>query len=79
MVSAWPERPNVKLVGVHDGMEAFALITTETERWRSAVNVWRISPARLRGGTRAASIKSWLCMEELPQRHGSSDLVAGRK
>jgi hypothetical protein len=34
-----------------------------------AVNVWRISPARLRGGTRAASIGSWLCMEESPQRH----------
>jgi hypothetical protein len=31
--------------------------------------VWRISPARLRGETRAASIGSWLCMEESPQRH----------
>jgi hypothetical protein len=35
-----------------------------------AVNVWRTSPARLSGGTRAASIGSWLSMEELLQRHG---------
>ena len=27
MVSAWPEPPNVKLVGVHDGMERFALVS----------------------------------------------------
>src|SRR5712691_9253119 len=30
-----------------------------------AVNVWRTSPERLRGGTRAASIGSWLSMAEL--------------
>ena len=30
MVSAWPEPQNVKLVGVHDGMEALACNTTET-------------------------------------------------
>ena len=29
MVSAWPEPPNVKLVGVHDGVEALACATTE--------------------------------------------------
>src|SRR5204862_5328655 len=35
----------------------------------SAVNVWRTSPDRLRGGTRAVSIGSWLSMEELLRRH----------
>src|SRR6516225_2115296 len=34
-----------------------------------AVNVWRTSRERLRGGTRAASIGSWLAMEGLLQRH----------
>src|SRR6516162_10191721 len=34
-----------------------------------AVNVWRTSRGRLRGGTRAASIGSWLAMEGLLQRH----------
>src|SRR5262249_27174413 len=34
-----------------------------------AVNVWRKSRERLRGGTRAASIGSWLAMEGLLQRH----------
>src|SRR6516165_10524074 len=33
-----------------------------------AVNVWRTSRERLRGGTRAASIGSWLAMEGLLQR-----------
>jgi len=35
MVSAWPEPQNVKLVGVHDGMEALACNTTETRPNRS--------------------------------------------
>ncbi len=30
MVSEWPEPQNVKLAGVHDGMEALACNTTET-------------------------------------------------
>ena len=30
MVSAWPEPQNVRLAGVHDGMEALACNTTET-------------------------------------------------
>src|SRR5262249_11917161 len=34
-----------------------------------AVNVWRTSRERLRGGTRAASIGSWLAMGGLLQRH----------
>src|SRR5262249_18223344 len=34
-----------------------------------AVNVWRTSRERLGGGTRAASIGSWLAMEGLLQRH----------
>src|SRR6516164_873744 len=34
-----------------------------------AVNVWRTSRERLRGGTRAASIGSWLAMEGLLQCH----------
>src|SRR5262245_10630591 len=34
-----------------------------------AVNVWRTSRERLRGGTKAASIGSWLAMEGLLQRH----------
>jgi hypothetical protein len=34
-----------------------------------AVNVWQTSPERLRGGTRAASIGSWLSMEGLLQHH----------
>src|SRR6516164_2219303 len=34
-----------------------------------AVNVWRTSRERLRGGTRAASIGSWLALEGLLQRH----------
>src|SRR5262249_49414588 len=34
-----------------------------------AVKVWRTSRERLRGGTRAASIGSWLAMEGLLQRH----------
>src|SRR6516165_5443187 len=34
-----------------------------------AVHVWRTSRERLRGGTRAASIGSWLAMEGLLQRH----------
>src|SRR5262249_6259497 len=34
-----------------------------------AVNVWRTSRERLRGGTRAASIGFWLAMEGLLQRH----------
>src|ERR1700687_4136384 len=39
-----------------------------------AVNVWRTSHERLRGGTRAASIGSWLSMEESlqPSRFGGS-------
>jgi len=36
-----------------------------------AVNVWRISPRRLRGGTRAASIGHWLSMEESLQHHAA--------
>src|SRR5262249_24882173 len=35
-----------------------------------AVNVWRTSRERLRGGTRAASIGCWLAVEGLLQRHG---------
>ena len=38
-----------------------------------AVNVWRTSLKRLRGGTRAASIGSWLSMEELLQ-HRAGEL-----
>ena len=43
----------------------------KAELWSAgrAVNVWRTSPERLSGGTRAASIGSWLSMVELLQRH----------
>src|SRR6516165_2230002 len=34
-----------------------------------AVNVWRTSPERLRGGTRAAFIECWQSMEALLPRH----------
>src|SRR5262249_19188849 len=34
-----------------------------------AVNVWRTSPERLRGGTRAAFIGGWQSMEALVTRH----------
>src|SRR5690349_9378247 len=36
-----------------------------------AANVWRTSPERLRGGTRAASIGSWLSMGESLRRHAA--------
>src|SRR5262245_39322657 len=42
-------------------------------RCGEAVIVWRTSPERLRGGTRAASIGSWLSMEEL-LRHPAGEL-----
>src|SRR5262245_46751749 len=45
------------------------LVHAETESAGRAVNVWRTSRERLRGGTRAASIGSWLVMEGLLQRH----------
>jgi hypothetical protein len=44
MASAWPEPPSVKPAGVHDGVEAFAFITTETppetfKAFRNPMNV----------------------------------------
>src|SRR5215831_9152785 len=37
-----------------------------------AVNVWRTSPERLRGGTRAAFIGCWQSMEALLPRHAEA-------
>ena len=39
MVSVWPEPPSAMPAGVHDGMEAFALITTERSTSRLTRNL----------------------------------------
>ena len=41
MVSEWPEPQNVKLAGVHDGMEALACNTTADETEPGRGGEWR--------------------------------------